>query len=161
MRSGFKNVWLGGIAAGLTWVRIGEFAWSKLEPTPGNLDFGWLDDAIDVLGKVGLKVVLGTPTATPPRWMIDRHPDMLAVDAAGNPRKFGSRRHYCFSHEGYKTECSRIVDFLGQRYGKNDFVEAWQTDNEYGCHDTTISYSEAARTAFRRWLADRYGTIDG
>lgn len=146
--------------AGLTWVRIGEFAWSRLEPVPGQLEFGWLDDAIEILGQAGLKVVLGTPTATPPRWMMDRHPDMLAVDEQGRPRKFGSRRHYCFSHEGYREECARIVTLLAERYGPNPHVAAWQTDNEYGCHDTTISYSEAARVAFRGWLADRYGSIN-
>lgn len=54
------------VEAGLTWVRIGEFAWSRLEPEPGRLDWGWLDRAIDVLGAAGLRVVLGTPTATPP-----------------------------------------------------------------------------------------------
>ena len=86
------------VAAGLTWVRIGEFAWSRMEPVPGDLRLNWLDRAIAVLGDAGLKVVLGTPTATPPRWMIDKHPDMLALDEEGRPRKFGSRRHYCFSH---------------------------------------------------------------
>ncbi len=148
------------VEAGLTWVRIGEFAWSKLEPRPGQLDFAWLDQAIEVLGQAGLQVVLGTPTATPPRWMIDQHPDMLAVDAMGHVRKFGSRRHYCFSHAGYKTECARIAGLLGERYGKNPHVAAWQIDNEYGCHDTTLSYSDAARAAFQRWLAARYSTVD-
>ncbi|MGP6088446.1 beta-galactosidase [Antarctobacter jejuensis] len=142
--------------AGLTWVRIGEFAWSRLEPQPGHYAFDWLDDAISVLGAAGLKVVLGTPTATPPRWMIDRHPDMLAVDDQGRPRKFGSRRHYCFSHEGYRRECATIVTKLAERYGRNPHVAAWQTDNEYGCHDTILSYSNAARTAFRGWLRARY-----
>ncbi|WP_269585708.1 beta-galactosidase [Roseibium sp. Sym1] len=146
--------------AGLTWIRIGEFAWSRLEPRPGDLQFDWLDRAIETLGQAGLKVVLGTPTATPPRWMIDRHPDMLAVDASGHPRKFGSRRHYCFSHEGYKQESDRIVKLIAGRYGNNPHVAAWQTDNEYGCHDTILSYSDAARDAFRRWLKDRYGSIE-
>ncbi|PSK85832.1 beta-galactosidase [Limimaricola soesokkakensis] len=145
---------------GLTWVRIGEFAWAKLEPRPGELRWDWLDEAIWTLGEAGLKVVLGTPTATPPRWVLDKHPDMLAVDAQGRPRKFGSRRHYCFSHEGYATESDRIVGLMADRYGRNDHVAAWQTDNEYGCHDTTISYSDAARAAFRRWLRDRYGDIE-
>lgn len=144
---------------GLTWVRIGEFSWSRLEPRPGELQFGWLDEAIEVLGAAGLRVVLGTPTATPPRWMVDRHPDMLAVDAEGRPRKFGSRRHYCFSHEGYKGECARIVTLMADRYGRNPHVAAWQTDNEYGCHDTTISFSDAARQGFQRWLAQRYQNI--
>ena len=71
------------VETGLTWVRIGEFAWSKLEPVPDQYQWDWLDQAIEVLGRAGLKVVLGTPTATPPRWMLDRHPDMLAVDVQG------------------------------------------------------------------------------
>jgi beta-galactosidase len=145
---------------GLTWIRIGEFAWSRLEPRPGELHFDWLDRAIETLGRAGLKVVLGTPTATPPRWVVDKHPDMVAVDADGKPRKFGSRRHYCFSHEGYRQESDRIVKLVAERYGNNPHVAAWQTDNEYGCHDTILSYSEAARKAFRIWLKERYGSIE-
>ena len=148
------------VETGLSWVRIGEFAWSRLEPSPGDLQFDWLDRAVEVLGSAGLKVVMGTPTATPPRWMLDKHPDMLAVDAQGQPRKFGSRRHYCFSHAGYVDECVRIARIFGERYGHNPHVAAWQIDNEYGCHDTTISYSAPALKAFRRWLAHQYGSID-
>ncbi len=145
--------------AGLTWVRIGEFSWSKLETKPDEYHWDWLDLAIETLGSAGLKVVLGTPTATPPRWMLKRHPDMLAVDIEGRPRKFGSRRHYCFSHVGYKEDCIRIAELMARRYGSNRHVAAWQIDNEYGCHDTTISYSDAATGAFRSWLKQRYGTI--
>ncbi|NVO56352.1 beta-galactosidase [Rhodobacteraceae bacterium B1Z28] len=147
------------VETGLAWVRIGEFGWSRMEPQPGDLQFEWLDSAIETLGTAGLKVVLGTPTTTPPRWMLDKHPDMLAVDAQGNPRKFGSRRHYCFSHKGYIDECVRIAQIMGKRYGRNPHVAAWQIDNEYGCHDTTISYSPSALLAFRYWLMDQYGTI--
>jgi beta-galactosidase len=143
-------------AAGLTWVRIGEFAWSRLEPKPEQLDLAWLDRAIDTLGRAGLKVVLGTPTATPPRWMLEKHPDMLAIDREGRPRGFGSRRHYDFSHEGYREECGRIVAILAETYGRHPHVHAWQTDNEYACHDTVLSYSPAALSAFRNWCAQRY-----
>lgn len=146
--------------SGLSWVRIGEFAWSRLEPQPGKLDFEWLDRAVETLGQAGLKVVLGTPTATPPRWMLTRHPDMVALDDKGRPRGFGSRRHYCFSHEGYLEECRRIVTLLAQRYGKNPHVAAWQTDNEYGCHETVVSYSDAAKRSFRAWCAQRYQSPD-
>ncbi len=148
------------VETGLRWVRIGEFGWSRMEPRPGDLHFDWLDRAIDILGAAGLKVVLGTPTATPPRWMLDKHPDMLAVDAQGSTRKFGSRRHYCFSHPGYVEECARIARIMGDRYGRNPHIAAWQIDNEYGCHDTTVSYSAHALKAFRNWLADQYGRIE-
>lgn len=148
------------VAAGITWVRIGEFAWSRIEPEPGQFAFDWLDRAIEVLSRAGLKIVLGTPTCTPPRWMLDRFPDMLAVDTQGRPRGFGSRRHYCFSHAGYRAASGKIAEVLGDRYGRDARIQAWQIDNEYGCHDTILSYSDAAREAFREWLAQRYEDID-
>ena len=148
------------VANGLSWVRIGEFAWSLMEPQPGVFDWAWLDRAIDVLGKAGLQVVLGTPTATPPRWMIDKLPDMLPVDANGHTRKFGSRRHYDFSHLGYREEARRIARLMAERYGQNPYVAAWQIDNEYDCHDTALSYSDAARKGFQDWLAQRYQSTD-
>ncbi|AUX68957.1 beta-galactosidase [Porphyrobacter sp. HT-58-2] len=147
-------------AMGLNLVRIGEFAWSRLEPEPGHYDWDWLDRAIDTLAAAGLKVILGTPTATPPKWLVDRMPDMVAIDEQGRPRGFGSRRHYCFSHEGYRDECRRIVTALAERYGQHPALAMWQTDNEYGCHDTVLSFSAAAAAAFREWLAARYGTPD-
>lgn len=148
------------VALGLSLVRIGEFAWSRLEPKEGQFEFEWLDRAIDTLGQAGLKVVLGTPSATPPRWVVDKFPKMLAVDEFGRPRKFGSRRHYCFSHNEYRDFAAQMAGRLAKRYGDNPHIEFWQTDNEYGCHDTTISYSENARRAFRNWLRDKYQDIE-
>ena len=145
---------------GISWVRIAEFAWSRIEPEPGRFDWGWLDKAVSTLGGAGLKIVMCTPTATPPKWLIDRDPTILALDRSGRPRKFGSRRHYCFSSESYRAESARITTAVAERYGNNAAVGAWQTDNEYGCHDTTLSYSDSAAKRFRQWLARRYNDID-
>ena len=147
-------------ALGIGWVRIGEFAWSRIEPDPGRFDWGWLDRAVETLAVAGLRVVLCTPTATPPKWLVDAHPDMLAVDAEGRPRGFGSRRHYCFSSEAYRAQCARITEAVAARYGRHPAVGAWQTDNEFGCHDTTISYSQNASRGFRTWLAQRYQSVE-
>ena len=148
------------IAVGMTWVRIAEFSWSRIEPTRGVFDWQWLDDAVDTLATAGLKIVMCTPTATPPKWLIDEMPDMVAIDADGRPRKFGSRRHYSFSHHGYRRESKRITALVAERYGTHPAVQAWQTDNEYGCHDTALSYCQSAGIRFRQWLADRYESID-
>jgi len=145
---------------GISLVRIGEFAWSRIEPEPGRFDWNWLDRAIATLQEAGLDVVLGTPTATPPKWLVDAHPDILAWDEQGRPRRFGSRRHYCFSSSRYREEARRICDAVAQRYGQHPAIVAWQTDNEYGCHDTVVSYSPDAAAAFRIWLAERYHGVD-
>lgn len=146
---------------GLTYVRIGEFAWSRLEPNPGEYNFDWLDDAVASLTNAGLKVVMGTPTATPPKWLIDEYPDILPVDPdTGRTRGFGSRRHYDFSSAVYLRESLRITEALAKRYGDHDGVVGWQTDNELCCHDTALSGSVLAREAFQNWCRQRYSTID-
>jgi len=146
--------------AGISYVRIAEFAWSVYEPTRGQFNWGWLDRAIDTLGAAGLKVVLGTPTCTPPKWLVDECPEMIPYDEQGRPRGFGSRRHYTFSSKAYVAESRRIVEILVQRYGKNRYVDGWQTDNEYGCHDSILSWGPEDLKGFREWLRRKYQSPD-
>lgn len=145
---------------GISVVRMGEFSWSKIEENEGILNWEWLDAIMELMNKYDLKVILGTPTATPPVWMIRKYPEILAYDRDGRPREFGSRRHYCFSSEIYLRECERIVTLMAKRYGQHPCLFGWQTDNEYGCHDTVISYSPNARVAFQDWLKGKYGTTE-
>lgn len=146
-------------ALGLDYVRIGEFAWSRVEPLRGQFDFAWLDRGIEVLADAGLAIVFGIPTATPPKWLIDEFPEILPVDPeTGRVRGFGSRRHYDFSSETYRTEALRITGVLAKRYGGHDAIVGWQTDNELCCHDTALSASQSARAGFRLWCEKRYGS---
>jgi beta-galactosidase len=141
---------------GVAYVRIGEFAWSRYEPRRGDFQWEWLDRAIGALGGTGLKVVLGTPTAAPPKWLIDEFPEIAPVDRQGRRRGFGSRRHYTFSSPAYRCESARIVEALARRYGRHPALAGWQTDNEYGCHDTVLSWGAEDLEAFRDWLRRRY-----
>ncbi len=145
---------------GIGLVRIGEFSWSRLEPSEGRYDWAWLDDALDVLASAGLKVVLCTPTACPPAWLAAKSPDILPLDKTGVARGFGSRRHYSFSSDTYLSECDRITSAMLDRYGKRHEIVGWQIDNEFGCHDTTLSFDPSTLARFRRWLKDRYGSIE-
>ena len=146
---------------GLRYVRIGEFAWSRIEFTDGVFTFDWLDRAIETLASAGLEVIMCTPTATPPKWLIDKYPDILPVDInTGTTRGFGSRRHCDFSSKNYFNESMRITEVLAKRYGEHPAICGWQTDNEIACHDTTHSGSETAKIAFHDWCQNRYKTID-
>ena len=40
---------------GVTYVRIAEFAWSRIEPKRNNFTWNWLDDVIEILGAAGLR----------------------------------------------------------------------------------------------------------
>jgi beta-galactosidase len=141
--------------AGLAVVRIAEFAWAQLEPRPGELEFGWLDEAIDTLAGAGLEVILGTPTAAPPAWLVQRHPEILPLRADGK-QPFGHRRHYCPNQPAFREATERIVTELAERYGRDERVVAWQIDNELGGR----CYCDVCRAAFHGWLRRRYESLD-
>ena len=147
-------------AANLNVIRLAEFAWAKMEPVEGHYDFTWLDKAIEILNKRGIKIIIGTPTATPPKWLIDKHPEILPMDADGHVRGFGSRCHYCSTQEIYHWYSDLIVGQLAKHYGHHPGVIGWQTDNEFGCHSTTRCYCDSCQTAFHRWLQQKYGTLE-
>lgn len=144
---------------GLSFVRLAEFAWSRLEPRPGEFDWAWLDEAVEAYHAEGLRVVLCTPTATPPAWLVRAHPELLPVDEQGRVREFGSRRHYDFASPVYREHSRRITRAVAERYGGHPAVVGWQTDNEFGCHGTARSYGGASAAAFPGWLRKRYGTL--
>ena len=146
--------------AGLSVVRLAEFAWVKMEPSEGQYDWLWLDKAIETLAGEGLQVVLGTPTANPPAWLIQASPDILPVDAQGHRRNFGSRRHYCFNNQTYQSSTRSIVTAMGEHFHHNPAVIGWQLDNEFGCHDTTRCYCKKCAAAFRAWLQKKYSSLD-
>ena len=144
-------------ALGLRFVRLAEFAWSRLEPRPEHYDWAWLDEAVELIAAAGLEIVLCTPTAAPPAWLTQQHPEILPQGRSGSVKTFGSRRHYDFSSAVFREHSRRITRQLAERYGKHPAVIGWQTDNEFGWGDTAQSFSPAALTAFHTWLAARYG----
>lgn len=142
--------------AGLNIARLAEFAWSKLEPREGHYDFDWLDRAIEVLARHGLRIVLGTPTASPPAWLMTAHPDLFRVRADGVRLAFGNRREYCPSHPLYRDYSCRIASALASHYAGHPAVIAWQIDNEMG----ERCYCPACADAFHGWLRRRYSSLD-
>lgn len=143
--------------AGINVVRLAEFAWSKLEPEDEVYDFSWLDEVMDILNKRGAKVILCTPTATPPSWLINKHPDILPLLKNGQRMAFGARRHYCITNRTYYYYSQRIVKRSAEHYRSNPQVIGWQVDNEFG---NPKCYCNSCRKEFQRWLKLRYKTLE-
>ncbi len=143
--------------AGIKIVRIAEFAWAQIEPEAGRYEWSWLDRAINLLGEAGLRVMLGTPTAAPPIWLTRNHPDILRIDANGQRRDHGTRRHYCPNSPTYRHFSQEIVSVMAQRYGHHPHIFGWQIDNEWGGGHTARCYCNNCVTGFQEWLKDRYG----
>lgn len=142
--------------AGIRFVRVGEFAWSTMEPAEGRYDFEWLDRAIQAAGRHGIQVVIGTPTAGPPLWLTTKYPDVLRTLPDGTRARHGGRHHGRYSSAEFISLSRKIVAKLADRYGRNDNVIGWQIDNEIGADDRGAD----TLRQFQNWLKGRYATID-
>jgi beta-galactosidase len=142
--------------AGFNMVRVGEFAWSSMEPEEGHFDLDWLERAIDLAAAHGMVTILGTPTDSPPAWLTSKYPDTLRVKADGTVMEHGDRRQFSYTSSKYRELCRKIVEQLGKRFGNNPDVIAWQIDNEY----TEDSFDDEAKALFHKWLENKYGSLD-
>ncbi len=142
--------------AGIRFVRVGEFAWSTMEPSEGKFDLDWLDRAITMAQKHGIFVVLGTPSAAPPAWLTQKYPDTLLIDDQGHRAVHGNRQHFSFTSPRYRELAHRMAAEMAKRFGHNPNVIGWQIDNEYA----TYSYDDYTKSEFQKWLKAKYKTLD-
>ncbi|MEU6145368.1 beta-galactosidase [Streptomyces sp. NPDC047081] len=142
--------------AGVNSVTLGVFSWAKLEPRPGEREFGWLDRLMDLMHANGIGVVLATPTSSPPPWLGRLHPETLPVDEDGRTEWWGGRQHFSHSSAVYRRYAAAITEDLAVRYGSHPALLMWHINNEYCTYD----WGDEAAARFRQWLRDRYGTLD-
>lgn len=144
---------------GFNVVRIAEFSWKKMEPKEGEYSFDWLHRVVDKMKAAGIGVILGTPTATPPRWLTRKYPDMIMLRPDGNRTEHGGRRHCCSSNPDYIKYSANITEKLAKEFSKDVGVIGWQIDNEI-YHHLPGCYCEHCLKDFHKHLTDKYGTAE-
>jgi beta-galactosidase len=142
---------------GFDFTHFAEFSWAFLEPEEGMYDFAWLDKAVDLADKAGLKVIMCTPSLAPPAWMGEKYPEIYLVGMDGRRKEHGIRAHASITNPIYRNFVNRIAKELVQHYGNDPRICGWQLDNE---PLAVPDYSPSARMAFQKWLKNKYGTID-
>ncbi|MFT4297420.1 MAG: beta-galactosidase [Micropruina sp.] len=159
-----REVWQADIALmrriGVNLVSLPVFAWPQLEPADGEYRTEWLAEILDALDAAGIGVALATGTATPPAWLVRRHPEVLPVRADGVRLDFGSRQSYCPSSTLFREKLAALTTAMATRFGDHPAVRLWHVSNEYGDHIARC-WCDACAAAFRRWLLRRHGSLDG
>ncbi len=142
--------------AGIRMVRVGEFAWSQMEPSEGHYDLDWLDRAIAAAGKHGIYTVIGTPSAAPPAWLTQTYPETLRTGEDGRKDQHGNRQQFNWANPKYRVLSRAMAEQLAKKFGHNPWVIGWQIDNEYANN----SFDDETKAQFQMWLKARYGTLD-
>ena len=142
--------------AGCNTVTLGIFSWAALEPQEGDFRFQWLENIVDRLYKNGIYTIMGTPSGARPKWLADKYPEVLRVDETGHRQMFGFRHNHCYTSPVYREKTALINKKLAKSFGNHPGVILWHISNELGgeCR------CPLCQDAFRRWLKERYHTID-
>ncbi len=143
--------------AGISIVRIAEFAWALMEPKAGEYKLDWLHAVVDRLDKDDIRVVMCTPTATPPTWFSKKYPDAFVVDENGQKAKRGWRRNHCSCNPDYLAACRAITSKIGEEFGQDERIIGWQIDNEL---DFQYCHCDHCLREFRLYLEEKYGSIE-
>ena len=138
-------------------IRIAEFAWHRMEPTEGHYDFSFFDRVLAMAREKGLQVILGTPTATIPAWLANKHPNILSQFENGQPRAFGGRHVCCYNSPELYDYSEKIIRAMAGHYQNERLVVAWQIDNEIGHEGSDLCWCPRCREAFRQFLRRRFG----
>jgi len=158
-----KSLWRDDLrrmkAAGISVIRIGEFAWNKFEPEEGMFVYDFFDEFLALCLEEGMDVIFGTPTPTPPAWLTEKYPEVLNALEDGTLLRHGCRRHYNYNSPKYRELSARIVEKIAAHLGKHPAIVGWQIDNEFNC-GVTMFYSEADSAAFRVFLQKKYGSLE-
>lgn len=143
---------------GVKLIRIGEFAWSRIEPRESEYDFSWLDEVINIFARYAIGTVMCTPTSCPPLWLYEKHPEIIQVGADGQRLRTGIRAHRCINSPVFRDYAKKITDRLIRHFAGNSAIAAWQIDNELEAYPCTC---EVCRQKFRDWLIEKYDNLDG
>lgn len=137
-------------------VSLGMFSWAFLEPEEGVFRLERLKEVIDRLYENEIVVMLSTPTAARPRWMAEKYPEVLRVNAARERNLYGERHNHCYTSPVYREKTRIINTKLAEMFKDHPGVISWHISNEYGgeCH------CPLCQEAFRGWVKKKYGTLE-
>lgn len=115
---------------GFEFIHLAEFAWVQMEPEEGKYNFDWLDRVIGFAAKYNLKVIMCTPSATPPAWLGIKYPEIFVMNSNYQRAEHGTRANGSFANKIFCQYVDKINTEMAKRFGKNSNVIGWQIDNE-------------------------------
>jgi len=143
--------------AGISVVRIGEFSWGLWEPEDGKFEFAWMDRVVEKLHAAGIRIIMGTPTASIPAWMFKEHPEIVVTRLGGQYLYYGLRQNTDLLNPTYRFYCERVIRKILEHYKNNPAIIGFQIDNETS---SAGAANHDVQTGFQEYLKAKFKTVD-
>ena len=146
--------------------------WGWIEAKPGTLVYDDYDELIELAQKNGLNVVLSTIAEIQPCWIHREIPGSEMITSMGHKVVSSNRSecHFgitpggCTDHPGVWKRMSHFLTETVKRYRAAPNLAGWDAWNELRWNvnaDGLVCYCEHTLKAFRGWLDEKYGGLDG
>jgi beta-galactosidase len=140
--------------AGINVVRIGEFSWGLWEPEDGRFEFAWMDRVVDKLHAAGIRIIMGTPTASIPAWLYKEHPEIVVTRLGGQYLYYGYRQNTDLSNPAFRFYCERVIRKILEHYKSHPAIIGYQVDNETSSagaanHDVQVGFTDYLKSKFK------------
>jgi beta-galactosidase len=145
------------VQAGVNALRVGDFAWVRLQPEASRWEFAWLDNFLDLAHRKGISSLLIPPLRCAPAWLVEQDPTIQIVNESGVRLEFGSRYTFCINHPLLREQGLELTRRIAQRYATHPAVVGWHLDNEYG--DEPDCHCDICKRKWHAWLESRYRNI--
>jgi beta-galactosidase len=148
--------------------------WAIDEPLEGRCDFSRYEELIEHAARLDLGVYLGLTCEQAPAWLWRKHPGCRMVGRNGLPIAYEAQTTLpadgkpgpCFDDPGAMTDQLRFIRQLVRTLGRFENIVCWNTWQEIGYWaerfaGQPVCYCANTLAAFRAWLQERYGDLDG
>lgn len=140
--------------------------WRWHERIKGQFKWDDSDRIFEICKQRGVRVIVQFMLETAPEWLFDEH-DCHRVAPDGNPiLPITEGAFYvggwlpCFDHPAVRREAEKFIVEVIERYKRHESLLGWSVWNEPRNRPNGECACEESRKKYRKWLADRYGSIE-
>jgi beta-galactosidase len=148
--------------------------WMIDEPLEGQYDLARYEELIEYAAGLDLGIYLGLTCEQAPGWLYRKYPDCRMVGRNGLPIVYEAQTTVpadgkpgpCYDHPGAMADQVRFIRQLVRTLGRYENIVVWNTWQEIGYWSEGLAgqpvcYCENTLRAYRAWLREKYGDLDG
>lgn len=144
------------------------FMWGTIETTPGIYDWEEYDRQLELGEKYGIQAIIAEMTTSVPEWVFTRYPEALCENVRGEKSKSemsvscavgGFYEGLCLDTPIGRELTGSFLEALAKRYKGHPALLGYDVWNECN-YSHEYCYCEDTKSMFRKWLREKYKTLD-